>query len=143
MADWAVTAAFGPDMSIVDLAAAAVSGNAAARDALLARARTVGRAAALLFDLVNPELLVVTEAGIAHLPDCLAALRAEIRTHSRARVDAERRVLPSSFAATDVLAIAAGAVQLDALYSDPHALADRLAPSRMPEDAGATGPSTR
>ncbi|WP_051165907.1 ROK family transcriptional regulator [Amycolatopsis orientalis] len=127
--DWAVTAAAGADMSIVDLVAAAVSGDGAARTALLSRAQTVGRAAALLFDLVNPELLIVTEAGIAHLPECLAALRAEITAHSRGRVDAERRVLPSSFAAADVLAVAAGAVQLDALYTDPHALSDRLAPA--------------
>ncbi|MER6876432.1 sugar kinase, partial [Amycolatopsis sp. NPDC000673] len=78
-------------------------------------------AAALLFDVVNPEVLVVAEPGIADLPACRAAVRAEVSARSRGRVDAASRVLPTSFPGRDLLGVAAGAVQLDALYTDPHA----------------------
>lgn len=114
--------------SIVDVVAAAGSGDPNAREILLRRARTAGRAAALLFDVINPDVLVVTEPGIIHLPECLATLRTEVAARSRARVDATHRVLASSFTSTDLLGVAAGAVQLNALYTDPHALSDRLSP---------------
>ena len=127
VAERTVTARAGQP-SIADVVAAARSGDLPARDALLRRARTVGRAAALLFDVVNPDVLVVTEPGVSHLPECLAALRTEVATRSRIQVDAPHRVLASSFTSTDVLAVAAGAVQLAAIYADPHALSDRLSP---------------
>ncbi|MFD2467611.1 ROK family transcriptional regulator [Amycolatopsis silviterrae] len=125
-AEWAVTARAGRQ-SIVDVVGAAGAGDPVALDVLLGRARTIGRAAALLFDVVNPEVLVVAEPGIAELPACLAAVRAEVAARSRGRVEAAKRVLPASFPGRDLLGVAAGAVQLDALYADPHALAGRLA----------------
>lgn len=48
-------------------------------------------------------------------------MRAEVSARSRGRVDAAARVLPTSFPGRDLLGVAAGAVQLDALYTDPHA----------------------
>jgi predicted NBD/HSP70 family sugar kinase len=115
-------------MSIADVIAAARSGDPTAREVLLRRARTVGRAAALLFDVINPDVLVVTEPGVIHLPECLDVLRAEVSARSQAGVDATHRVLPSSFTSSDVLGVAAGAVQLDGVYTDPHGLSDRLSP---------------
>ncbi|MGM1063068.1 ROK family protein [Saccharothrix sp. Mg75] len=103
--------------SIADLVAAAVRGGAAATALLVERARLAGRAAALLFDIVNPDVLVVTELGVIHLPECAAALRAEVAATSRA-CPSTAAVLASSFG-EDVLGVAAGAVQLDALYADP------------------------
>jgi predicted NBD/HSP70 family sugar kinase len=100
---------------LVDLVDAAVAGSAPALSCLVERARAVGRAAAVLFDFVDPEVLVVTEFGTNLVPECAAALRDEVVAMSRAAGDA---VLASSFGA-DVLAVAAGAVQLDALYTDP------------------------
>ncbi|MET9258981.1 ROK family transcriptional regulator [Amycolatopsis sp. NPDC004079] len=119
-AEWAVTARAGR-VSIADVVEAAGSGDPVALDVLLGRARTIGRAAALLFDVVNPEVLVVAEPGIADLPACRDAVRAEVSARSRGRVDAASRVLPTSFPGQDLLGVAAGAVQLDALYTDPHA----------------------
>lgn len=103
--------------SIVDLGDAAAGGSAAATRLLVERARMVARAAALLFDIVNPDVLVVTELGVIRLPECAAALRAEVTATSRVCPSASA-VRASSFG-MDVLGVAAGAVQLDALYADP------------------------
>jgi predicted NBD/HSP70 family sugar kinase len=59
------------DLSIMDVVAAAEFGAQAARDALLRRAVAIGRAVALLFDVINPEVPVMTEPGVRHLPECL------------------------------------------------------------------------
>ena len=83
------------------------------------RARIVGRAAALLYDVVNPETLVVTEAGVIHFPECLEALREEIAARSHLCAAPEHTVLPSSFGGDSVLAVAGGAVALGVLYADP------------------------
>jgi len=82
------------------------------------RARLIGAAAALLLDLLNPELLVVTEAGTVYLPECLEDLRAEVRQRSAARGDPGRSVIATSFGG-DALPVAAGAVVLDAVYANP------------------------
>ncbi|MET9232201.1 ROK family protein [Lentzea sp. NPDC003310] len=100
---------------VFDLVDDAVAGSPAATAHLAERARGVGRAAAVLFDFLDPEVLVVTELGTNRLPACAAALRDEVVAMSRASADA---VLTSSFG-EDVLAVAAGAVQLDVLYADP------------------------
>ncbi|MEV6525616.1 ROK family protein [Longispora sp. NPDC051575] len=85
------------------------------------RAELVGRAAALLFDLINPEVLVVTEPGVIRFPDCLAVLRAEVARHSQVCEDPDRTVLPSSFPGR-VLGMAAVTAALDAVYQRPLAL---------------------
>ncbi|WP_225821322.1 ROK family transcriptional regulator [Streptomyces naphthomycinicus] len=92
--------------------AAAGDGDAVARRLLVDRARTTGRAAGLLLDVLNPETVVVTEVGVIHFADCLDALR-EAAGHRRAA-----SVLPTSFP-DSVLAVAGGSVVLDALFRDP------------------------
>lgn len=82
------------------------------------RARLVGRAAALLLDMFDPEVLVVVEPGAGRIPECLADLRAEVAERSWVCEDPERAVVPTSFTGT-VLATAGGAVALGALYTDP------------------------
>ncbi len=72
----------------------------------------------MLLDLLNPELLVVTEAGTVYLPECLEDLRAEVRERSAARGDPGRSVIATSFGG-DALPVAAGAVVLDAVYANP------------------------
>jgi predicted NBD/HSP70 family sugar kinase len=82
------------------------------------RARLVGRAADLLLDMFDHEVLVVVEPGVARLPECLADMRGEVGEHSWVCDDPERAVVPGSFTGS-VLATAGGAVALGALYADP------------------------
>ncbi|MEU6380292.1 ROK family protein [Streptomyces sp. NPDC046909] len=90
----------------------AADGDPEAVRLLVERSRMTGRAAGLLLDILNPEVVVVTEVGAIHREDCLSALREE--------VGAERSgsVIPTSFP-DSVLAVAGGAVALDVLYRDP------------------------
>ncbi|WP_327690617.1 MULTISPECIES: ROK family protein [unclassified Streptomyces] len=75
------------------------------------RARLVGRAAALLLDMFDPEVLVVVELGVGRLPECLADLPAEVAERSWVCDDPERAVVLSSFNGW-LLATAGGAVAL-------------------------------
>ncbi|MGW7217575.1 ROK family protein [Streptomyces collinus] len=96
-------------MHVVDAAAA---GDPVAVRLLRERSRRVGRAVGLLLDVLNPERVVVTEIGVMHRADCLAALREEVGADRAATVS------PVSFP-DSVLAVAGGAVALDVLYRDP------------------------
>ena len=98
--------------------AAARGGDERAMRLFLDRARLVGAAAALLVDVLNPEVLVVSEAGTAQLPGCLDALREEVRSGSALGADPDRTVMASSFAANP-LPVAGGAVILDEIYANP------------------------
>ncbi|MET7457094.1 ROK family protein [Streptomyces sp. NPDC005574] len=91
---------------------AATAGDPVAVRLLVDRARMVGRAAALLLDILNPETVVVTEIGAMYREDCLAALRESVGPERAASV------APTGFA-DSVLATAGGAVALDVLYRDP------------------------
>ncbi|MGA5300271.1 ROK family protein [Nucisporomicrobium flavum] len=103
---------------VTELVDAARGGRAGAVELLQDRARLVGRAAGLLLDLFDPEVLVVAEAGVNRLPACLAALRAEAAAWSTTGADMASSVRPSSFP-DHVLAVAGGAVALDDLYASP------------------------
>jgi predicted NBD/HSP70 family sugar kinase len=92
--------------------AAAAGGDPVAVRLLKERSRAVGRAAALLLDVLNPEVVVVTEVGVMYREDCLAALR------EAAGAERAAALVPSSFP-DSVLAVAGGAVALDVLYRDP------------------------
>ncbi|MEU0024729.1 ROK family protein [Streptomyces sp. NPDC006335] len=92
--------------------AAAAAGDPVAARLLTERAGAVGRAARLLLDVLNPEAVVVTEVGVLHREDCLAALREGVGG------DRASSVVPSSFP-DSVLAVAGGSVALDVLYRDP------------------------
>jgi hypothetical protein len=96
------------------LVKAAVDDPVAAR-LLVERSRMTGRAAGLLLDILNPEVVVVTEVGATHREDCLSALRAEVGPERAAAV------IPTSFP-DSVLAMAGGSVALDVLYRDPLAV---------------------
>ncbi|MFF4186279.1 ROK family protein [Streptomyces sp. NPDC001691] len=91
---------------------AAAEGSPVAVGLLMERARMVGRAAGLLLDVLNPETVVITEAGVLYRDDCLGAVR-EAVGEGRAAL-----VVPSSFPDC-VLAVAGGSVALDVLYRDP------------------------
>ena len=107
-----------PQPSFDGLLAAARAGDRRAAGLFRERARLLGGAAALMLDLLNPELLVVTEQGITHVPGCLEILRAEVRERSRLCADPGRSIVAASFG-DDVLPVAAGTVILDALYANP------------------------
>jgi predicted NBD/HSP70 family sugar kinase len=107
-----------PRPSFDGLLAAARAGDRRAAGLFRERARLLGGAAALMLDLLNPELLVVTEQGIRHVPGCLEILRAEVRRRSRLCADPGRSIVAASFG-DDVLPVAAGTVILDALYANP------------------------
>lgn len=104
--------------SFPELLAQALAGDARAVALFRRRARLVGRAAALLLDMFDPEVLVVVEPGAGRMPECLADLRAEVAERSWVCDDPERAVVPSSFTGS-VLATAGGAVALGSLYTDP------------------------
>lgn len=92
--------------------AAAAAGDPAAAGLLVERAAAIGRATRLLLDVLNPETVVVTEVGVMHREDCLAALREGVGDARAASV------MPTSFP-DSVLAVAGGSVALDVLYRDP------------------------
>jgi len=104
--------------SFLALLASAGAGRAEALYLMRERARLVGRAAAMLLDVLNPDVLVVAEAGAIRLPGCLDVMRAEVARRSHTCRDPGRVVVASSFG-EDVLPVSAGAVMLDAIYSDP------------------------
>ncbi|MEV4641694.1 ROK family transcriptional regulator [Actinoplanes sp. NPDC049548] len=100
------------------LVEAALDGRAEAVALFEHRARLVGRAAAVLLDLFDPEVLVVAEAGANRLPACLETLRAEAAAWSSASADAAKIIRATSFP-RHVLAVAGGAVALDQVYAAP------------------------
>ncbi|MGQ4486235.1 ROK family transcriptional regulator [Streptomyces sp. 372A] len=104
--------------SFPELLDRALAGDARAVALFRRRARLVGRAAALLLDMFDPEVLVVVEPGAGRMPECLAELRAEVAARSVVCDDPERAVVPSSFTGS-VLAVAGAAVALGSLYTDP------------------------
>jgi predicted NBD/HSP70 family sugar kinase len=118
MARHAVSAGLLARPVFADLLASLEAGNAGARSLFRDRARLVGRAAAMLLDVVNPEILVVTEAGVVRDPELLAELRGEVAERSRVCTDPERTVVASSFGSR-ALGVAAGSVVLDATYAHP------------------------
>ncbi|GAA1361662.1 ROK family transcriptional regulator [Streptomyces beijiangensis] len=93
-------------------------GDPAALRILRERLRTTGRACALLLDVINPEVLVLTDTTAIHLPELLPDLYEEIAAHSHLCTDPERAVVPTPFG-SQVLGVAAGAVVLDAVYRRP------------------------
>lgn len=102
--------------SFASLLAAAIAGNPRAQEMFRQRARDVGAAAAVLIDMLNPEVLVVAEAGAIQLPGCLDALRDAVR--GRTHGGGEPPIVATSFG-RHVLHAAAGAVMLSHVYTDP------------------------
>ncbi|MFE9561936.1 ROK family protein [Streptomyces sp. NPDC006487] len=107
-----------PVTRFAELLDLAVEGDPVAVELFRQRARLTGRAAAVLLDMFDPEVLVVVEPGTGRLPSCMDELRAEVEARSQVCDDAARAVVPSSFTGS-VLATAGAAVALGALHDDP------------------------
>ncbi|MGW2659153.1 ROK family protein [Streptomyces sp. NPDC001478] len=105
---------------VVDAAAA---GDRRADRLLRERARAVGRALALLLDVLNPDVVVVTEHSSLVHPDYLEEIRGAAVDLSHVCRDPERIVSPH--AGTAVLPVAAGTVVLNPLFRSPLAADDR------------------
>jgi predicted NBD/HSP70 family sugar kinase len=106
--------------SLSDLLTAASSGDHAAVTLLRERAAHIGWVAALLADLLNPEVTVVAEIGVLRLASCRTALRTAFAGGSSSGRDAVEAVIATSF--DSPLASAAGAVALDQIYRNPLAV---------------------
>ncbi|MGW6195580.1 ROK family protein [Kribbella sp. NPDC055110] len=101
-----------------DLVALAEADDADAISMFHERARTVGRAAAMLLDLLNPEVLTVVEAGVSRIHGCLDLLRSEVAARSSVCDNPTRTVFASSFP-RQALSVAGGAAALDRVYASP------------------------
>ncbi|MEU9059467.1 ROK family transcriptional regulator [Streptomyces sp. NPDC048430] len=110
-----------PDAFLVVDAAAA--GDRRADRLLRERARAVGRAAALLLDVLNPDLVVVTEHSSLLNPDYLEEIRGAAVDLSHVCGDPERIVSPH--AGTAALPVAAGTILLNPLFRSPLAAVER------------------
>ena len=114
----AARAGITPEPSFEAALAAARRGDRRALALFHDRAKLIGAAAALLLDVLNPELLAVFEAGVMDLPGCMETLRAEVGERTRHRVNPGRSIIASSFRG-HVGDVAAGTVILDAVYANP------------------------
>jgi predicted NBD/HSP70 family sugar kinase len=101
-----------------ELLTAVEAGEPWAVDLFRDRARAVGRAAALLLDVINPEILVVCEAGTARRPELLADIQDEVARRSHVCADPGRTVVAGSFG-RGALGVAAGSVVLHETYARP------------------------
>ena len=107
-----------PSGNFTDLLAALEAGAPWAVELFRDRAMLVGRAVGLLLDVINPEIMVVVEAGVVRNPELLDELRAEVARFSHVCADPGHTVVASSFGPR-ALGIAAGSVVLNEAYSHP------------------------
>ncbi|WP_405978119.1 ROK family protein [Streptomyces sp. NBC_00158] len=120
-----------PDPSVPLLADAAAAGDPRADRLLRERARDVGRAAALLLDVFNPAVMVVTELSSVLHDEYLDEIRTAALERSRACDDPARIVAPHAGPA--VLPQAAATVLLGPLFRDPAGGAQGSAASAYPQ----------
>ncbi|MFF9527239.1 ROK family protein [Streptomyces achromogenes] len=122
-----------PDIFLVVDAAAA--GDRRADRLLRERARAVGRAVALLLDVVNPDLVVVSEHASVLNAEYLEEIRGAAVDLSSVCDDPERIVSPHAGPAT--LPVAAGTVLLNPLFRAPL----RTMKERVGDEAEGLSPS--
>ncbi|MFI8962929.1 ROK family protein [Streptomyces sp. NPDC053493] len=125
-----------PDTAL--LVDAAAAGDRRADRLLRERARAVGRAVALLLDVLNPDLVVVTEHASLLEPGYLEEIRGAAVDLSHVCDDPERIVSPHAGPAA--MPVAAGTVLLNPLFRNPlQGLAgltgDRAGPAGARHDA--------
>ncbi|KPC58548.1 ROK family protein [Streptomyces chattanoogensis] len=115
-----------PEPSAALLVDAAAAGDRRADALLRKRARAVGRATGLLLDVLNPELVVVTEQSSLLDPEYLDEIRSAATDHSHVCDDPERIVVPHAGPA--VLPVAAVTVLLNPLFRSPLQALDHTRP---------------
>ena len=105
-----------PTVDFDRLLALAAAGDAAALRLFEERLRLVAPAAGLLLDVLNPEVLVVSEAGLMVAPSLRPYLSEQIRRHSNA---APEQLVTATGFGIEVLAVAACAGVLDSVFQRP------------------------
>ncbi|MFI0820856.1 ROK family protein [Streptomyces sp. NPDC021098] len=113
----AVAAGLIPEPHAGLLVDAAAAGDRRADALLRERARAVGRATGLLLDVLNPDLVVVTERSSTLQPAYLDEIRAAAIAHAHVCDDPERIVVPHAGPAA--LLVAAATVVLNPLLTSP------------------------
>ncbi|MFB7032411.1 ROK family protein, partial [Streptomyces sp. NPDC056295] len=116
-----------PEADVFLLVDAAAAGDRRADRLLRERARAVGRAVALLLDVLNPDLVVVTEQASVIEPEYLEEIRGAAIDLSHVCGDPERIVSPHAGPAT--LPVAAGTVLLNPLFRRPLETLEELLPA--------------
>jgi predicted NBD/HSP70 family sugar kinase len=106
------------EQNFADVLHLAAAGNKSAVTLFHDRARVIGQAVALLFDVLNPEILIVLDQSVRDVEGCLSTIRDEVSQRSWICQDSAKNVVASSFPGVE-LATAGGAVILNALYEDP------------------------
>ncbi|WP_157224970.1 ROK family protein [Nocardia thailandica] len=88
------------------------------RRLFLDRAAAMGRVAAVLIDLLDPEALVLVDRGLGPVPGVREAYRAAVREHAAVGPDAAEVVFENSFPG-QVLVMSAAAVVLREVFAEP------------------------
>ncbi|MGY0019872.1 ROK family protein [Streptomyces sp. YJ-C3] len=124
LAETAVRRGIIPEPHAMLLWDAAAAGDPRADRLLRARARAVGRSVALLLDVLNPDLVVITEQSSVLNSAYLEEIRGAAVDHSHVCDDPGRIVSPHAGPA--VLPVAAGTVLLNRLFKNPLQAGDAL-----------------
>ncbi|HEY2700952.1 MAG TPA: ROK family transcriptional regulator [Pseudonocardiaceae bacterium] len=101
-----------------ELMRTAENGDPRAKVLFTERATLVGRAAASMIDMLNPQLTIVADPGLRLFPESIALLRAEVRARSQVCGDVENTVLATTFGGR-ALAVAACSAMANELFADP------------------------
>ena len=101
--------------TVEDVHQLAAAGNDVARAILTERAEVLGRAVGLISDIFNPDHVVLGGQAFTDAPSTLPVVARAVRETSVS----ERRDVRVSRSGATVQQQAAGAVSLDAIYSDP------------------------
>ena len=96
---------------------AAAAGDRRADALLRERGRVVGRATGLLLDVLDPDLVVITETSSTLQPEYLEEIRTAVITHAHVCADPDRIQTPHAGPA--ILVVAAAAIVLDPLFKNP------------------------
>ncbi|MGP3968775.1 ROK family transcriptional regulator [Streptomyces sp. 6N223] len=111
-------------------------GDRAADYLLRDRARAVGEAVAMLFELLAPSRVFVSGSPLA-VPGHLAEIRGEAARRSQVRMDVERVIVPSALNRHARVLSAATAV-LERFYDDPVGVLAAARPAPSPSGSGGT-----
>lgn len=107
-----------PDGEILgSLVARARTGDRSAGKLLRDRARQVGQVVSAIFQMINPEIVVLA-GGILEAPEYLGDLRREVERRCHVDVDATLRVVTTSLPSHS-LVLSSAALFLDEFYNDP------------------------